>query len=205
LLRRWNKNPQPPHGPTRRRHILKFTLHLASVQLSAFSSTLAEPHVSRIHISSPIHDHRHLPPTTPSQRPQRAQTSKMTTAAATLSIQKDPSYAALKSCAQTCVDKNSSNKDLEGHLKCGDLKILDSCFCGADNRPEASAFLSSCIVTRCKYTAAEVTSVYQVYDGYCGFKPTKAATVSATTTKKSSSTSRSKLLWGQGRGFGGRG
>lgn len=190
------QNPQTTHGPIRRRHILKFSAHLASVVCDLLNIVNAQ--LPRIHISSPHH-----PPLTassssttpldnipPQNRPPRVQPPKMTTtAAATLSIQKDPSYGALKSCAQTCVDKNSNNNDLEGHLKCGDLKILDSCFCGLDNRPKASAFLSSCIVTRCKYTAAaELTSVYGVYDGYCGFKPTKAVTVSATTTTKKATT-----------------
>jgi len=114
-----------------------------------------------------------------------------TTKAATLSIQKEAGYSALSKCAQTCVDRDNNNGDLEGHLKCGDLQILDSCFCKEGSRPKATTFLSSCIITKCKYTNQEVTSVLKLYDGYCDFKPT---TTSATTTKKSTTTSTSKSI-----------
>jgi len=120
-----------------------------------------------------------------------------TTSAATLSIQRDPQYSALRICAQTCVDKGNNNSDLEGELECGDTKILNACFCREDLRPKATTFLSSCIISRCGYNKQDVTSALKLYDGYCSFKPLPSPTsVSATTTKstasKSSSTTTSK-------------
>ncbi|KAK4454909.1 hypothetical protein QBC34DRAFT_490044 [Podospora aff. communis PSN243] len=110
-----------------------------------------------------------------------------TTKAVTLSIQKEPGYKDLKNCAQTCVDRNNNNGDLEGHLDCGDIRILDSCFCAADTRPKATTFLSSCIITKCKHDQAELTSALKLYDGYCDFKPLTTSKKSSTTTTKSTS------------------
>ncbi|KAK0644470.1 hypothetical protein B0T16DRAFT_197166 [Cercophora newfieldiana] len=114
----------------------------------------------------------------------------MTTKAATLSIQKAAGYSALKTCAQTCVDRNNNNGDLEGHLDCGDSTILDSCFCKVGSRPKASTFLSSCILTKCKYTNSDLTSALNLYNGYCDFKTTTATTKSSTTAKTTSSSSK---------------
>jgi len=114
-----------------------------------------------------------------------------TTKAATVSIQKQAGYSALRLCAQTCVDRNNDNGDLEGHLECGDGLILNGCFCRADLRPKATAFLSSCIVTKCKYTNQDVTSALKLYDGYCSFKPTtSASTTKKSTTAKTTSTGK---------------
>ncbi|KAK5653212.1 hypothetical protein OQA88_9110, partial [Cercophora sp. LCS_1] len=110
-----------------------------------------------------------------------------TTKAATLSIQKEADYKALRTCAQTCVDRDNNNNDLEGHFECGDKQILDSCFCRADLRPKATTFLSSCVITKCKYNTQDLSSVLQVYDGYCDFKP---LTTSSSSTKKTSSTTK---------------
>ncbi|KAK5655588.1 hypothetical protein OQA88_5519 [Cercophora sp. LCS_1] len=111
-----------------------------------------------------------------------------TTALATLSIQKEPLYSELRICAQTCVDKGNNNSDLEGHLECGDSKILDSCFCREDLRPKASTFLSSCVISRCGYNNNDVTSVLKLYNGYCSFKTTSSSSVPAKTTSSSKST-----------------
>lgn len=122
-----------------------------------------------------------------------------TTKVATLSIQKEPGYSALRTCAQTCVDRGNDNSDLEGHLECGDKQILDSCFCRADLRPTATKFLSSCIVTRCKYNSQDVTSVLNLYDGYCSFKP---MTTSASTTKKSTTSTGENTQSRRAKGLG---
>ncbi|KAK0746797.1 hypothetical protein B0T18DRAFT_412454 [Schizothecium vesticola] len=107
----------------------------------------------------------------------------------TLTIKQLADYTALRICAQTCVDRGNDNSDLEGHLECGDSKILNSCFCRQDLRPKASTFLSSCIVTRCKYNNQDVTSAWSLYDGYCSFTVKSG---SAKTTTKLSTTSSTK-------------
>ena len=116
-----------------------------------------------------------------------------TTSLATISIQRDPQYSALRICAQTCVDRGNDNSDLEGHLQSGDSTILNACFCRQDLRPKASTFLSSCVISRCKYNNQDLTSVYKVYDGYCSFKPVSATTTSASTTKRSTTTGGTKV------------
>ncbi|KAK0634125.1 hypothetical protein B0T14DRAFT_86739 [Immersiella caudata] len=115
-----------------------------------------------------------------------------TTSLATLSIKLSPEYSALRICAQTCVDRGNDNSDLEGHLECGDQKILNACYCREDLRPKATTFLSSCIVTRCKYNNQDVTSALRLYDGYCS-SATKT-TVATTRSTVRTSTTRSSTV-----------
>jgi hypothetical protein len=115
----------------------------------------------------------------------------------TLTIKQLADYTALRTCAQTCVDRGNDNSDLEGHLECGDSKILNSCFCRQDLRPSASTFLSSCIVTRCKYNNQDVTSAWRLYDGYCSF--TVKSGSGTTTTSRTRQDMLNLNLYGQGR------
>ncbi|KAK4445360.1 hypothetical protein QBC34DRAFT_164830 [Podospora aff. communis PSN243] len=103
----------------------------------------------------------------------------------TLSIKLSPQYSALRICAQTCVDRGNDNSDLEGHLECGDSKILNACYCREDLQPKATKFLSSCIVTRCGYNNQDVTSAWRLYEGYCS-TATRITTTKSTSTKTTS-------------------
>jgi hypothetical protein len=97
--------------------------------------------------------------------PMRAQIS------ATVSIYSGPEYAAQRPCAQGCFMCPTAccMYDYEcfaNNFGCGQLDVLNQCFCRADLQPVAYSILSKCVNSACANTV-DVQSALSIYTEYC--------------------------------------
>ncbi|KAK5045525.1 hypothetical protein LTR84_009143 [Exophiala bonariae] len=103
----------------------------------------------------------------------------MTTASsltATVSVNEDVAWITERACGQKCVWIDSGHigapyPDIVMHLNCGS-PYLNACFCRSDFGTSATAFLSSCVSSRCESDGindygTELFSALSIYSNYC--------------------------------------
>jgi len=98
----------------------------------------------------------------------------------TVSIHDTNGYTSLRECARRIV---SEDDWLKAGLSCP-APYYNFCYCRSDLGSVATAYISSCVFTDCRYNSADLTSVVGLYDAYCA-----TATLSPGTTPKATTTS----------------
>ncbi|KAL2201883.1 hypothetical protein CC79DRAFT_1377342 [Sarocladium strictum] len=85
--------------------------------------------------------------------------------AAELTMTKEPSFKALRSCAQVCVAAPFGSLPVE--LDC-DYPYQNECLCREDLAGVASKYLSSCVPRQCTVGPAEadLSSMMSIYNSY---------------------------------------
>ncbi|RPA81509.1 hypothetical protein BJ508DRAFT_414745 [Ascobolus immersus RN42] len=98
---------------------------------------------------------------------------------AAVSLHTLPSYLTGLPCAVGCLvyngewhPTNAGFYDLGVEIACGRTGRTNGCFCASTMSTEVTAYLNSCVRKGCKVLeeeklAGEVTSVVEVYNGYC--------------------------------------
>ncbi|KAJ9635514.1 hypothetical protein H2201_003175 [Coniosporium apollinis] len=95
---------------------------------------------------------------------------------ARVSIWAEPTYIAARSCAACCIwyngvfhPSNAGYYDLAIHLQCG-AGTNNLCYCKADYASSVTAYLQSCVSSRCANVdnrGVDATSMVDLYNGYC--------------------------------------
>lgn len=121
-------------------------------------------------------------------------------ALAPVSLYHQTAYSLARPCAAACLVYNgvlpcnvAGYYDLGVELACGRCGPINNCYCSAKLGSSATSYISSCVSANCARSVdswpEEVTSMFELYDGYCATanvmpaSGTKAAAGGATATK----------------------
>lgn len=106
------------------------------------------------------------------------------TSSQSLSITNEAGYTSLRSCGRPCF---SGFLDLPDNLQCA-YPYQNSCVCRQDLAPAASAFITSCVNSRCDSVTVDLNQAVSLFDGYCSRNNAPNPNVALTTLDSSSPT-----------------
>ncbi|KAK0740009.1 hypothetical protein B0T18DRAFT_312061, partial [Schizothecium vesticola] len=129
-----------------------------------------------------------------------ARAASTTGALAPVSLYHEFAYSTARPCAAACLIYNgilpcnvAGYYDLGVELACGRCGPINNCYCGTKIASSATSYISSCVSQNCARSVdswpEEVTSMLELYDGYCATanvmpaSVTKGAAGGATATK----------------------
>lgn len=116
--------------------------------------------------------------------------------AQTVSLNSDSALLQQRDCVQYCMEGSGAgfgHEDIVQAVGCGQSRV-DSCFCRADLRPQASSYLSSCLYTDVHSCSdpTDYSAAISIYNAYCTF--TAPETVTATPTSASDNTAANGVV-----------